>query len=73
MAKQKGVTEARSEFRTIVDEVQHKGETYVIHRHGKPAAALVPIEVYESWKQQMETPVGSPVRRRTPASAVKVS
>lgn len=73
MAKQKGVTEARSEFRTIVDEVQHKGETYVIHRHGKPAAALIPIEVYESWKQQMETQSGVPVKRRTSTPVVKVS
>lgn len=52
MEKTIGVTKARNEFRSIVDEVQYGGDKYVIERHGKPAVAVVPIEVYESWKRQ---------------------
>ena len=47
-----GITKAREEFSTIVEQVQHQGDTYVISRHGKPAAAVVPIQVYEEWKRQ---------------------
>jgi prevent-host-death family protein len=52
MEKLVGVTEARTEFKSIVDQVQHKGDTYIIQRHGKPAAAVVPVEVYEIWKKE---------------------
>jgi prevent-host-death family protein len=54
MAKQLGVTEARREFSSIVEQVQYRGDSYVISRYGKPAAAVVPIEVYESWQRQRE-------------------
>lgn len=47
-----GITEARANFREIVEQVQYKGEKVIINRHGKPAAAVVPIEVYENWKRQ---------------------
>ena len=51
MEKIIGVTKARDEFRKIIDEVQYRGDKYVINRHGKPAVAVVPIQVYENWKQ----------------------
>jgi prevent-host-death family protein len=54
MEKIIGVTKARDEFRKIVDEVQYQGAKYVIHRHGKPAVAVVPVQVYEKWKQQRQ-------------------
>jgi prevent-host-death family protein len=31
-----------------------KGEEYVVERYGKPVAALVPIEIYEQWKNKRE-------------------
>lgn len=52
MEKRLGVTEARDQLSDIVDQVQHKGDAYILSRHGKPAAAVVPIEVYENWRQQ---------------------
>ncbi len=52
MEKKIGVTKARDDFRRIVDEVQYQGDKYLISRHGKAAVALVPIHVYENWKQQ---------------------
>jgi prevent-host-death family protein len=54
MEKVLGVTEARKKFSNIVEQVQHQGDTYLISRYGKPAAAVVPIEVYENWQRQRE-------------------
>ena len=54
MEKKLGVTEARKELSNIVEQVQYRGNSYVISRYGKPAAAVVPIEVYESWQRQRE-------------------
>ena len=54
MEKMLGVTQVRQAFSKIVDEVQHRGDIYIISRHGKPAAAVVPMEVYESWKRQRD-------------------
>ena len=54
MEKVLGVTEARKKFSTIVEQVQHGGDPYLISRYGKPAAAVVPVEVYENWQRQRE-------------------
>jgi prevent-host-death family protein len=51
MEKVLGVTEARKKFSSIVEQVQCEGDTYLISRYGKPAAALVPVEVYDNWRQ----------------------
>jgi prevent-host-death family protein len=34
----------------ILDEVAGAGARYVIERNGEPVAAVVPIHVYEQWK-----------------------
>ena len=47
-----GVTKAREKLSEIVESVQYQNEAYIISRHGRPAAAVVPVEVYESWKRQ---------------------
>jgi prevent-host-death family protein len=47
-----GVTKAREKLSEIVESVQYQNDTYIISRHGRPAAAVVPVEVYESWKQR---------------------
>ncbi len=52
MEKELGVTKAREMFGDLVDQVQYQGDFYIISRHGKPAAAVVPIEIYENWKAQ---------------------
>jgi prevent-host-death family protein len=54
MEKQVGVTQAREKLRLILDEVQYRGDKYVISRHGEPAVAVVPMEVYENWKKQRQ-------------------
>jgi prevent-host-death family protein len=47
-----GVTKARDKLSEIVESVQYQNDAYIISRHGRPAAAVVPIEVYESWKRR---------------------
>jgi len=47
-----GVTKAREKLSEIVESVQYQNDAYIISRHGRPAAAVVPVEVYESWKQR---------------------
>lgn len=54
MEKRLGITQAREKFKDLVERVQYKGDMYIINRHGKPAAAVVPVELYESWKRQRE-------------------
>ncbi|VAW30945.1 hypothetical protein MNBD_CHLOROFLEXI01-56 [hydrothermal vent metagenome] len=52
MENKLGLTKARETLSTIVENVQYQGDTYIINRHGKPAAALVPIQVYQKWKKE---------------------
>lgn len=47
-----GVTKAREKLSEIVESVQYQNDAFIISRHGRPAAAVVPVEVYESWKRQ---------------------
>jgi prevent-host-death family protein len=52
MERELGITKAWEALSDVVEQVQYQGATYIISRHGKPAAAVVPIEVYETWKRQ---------------------
>jgi len=52
--KQMNITQVRDELGSLVDDVQYQGNKYVIVRHGKPAVAVVPLQVYESWKSSRE-------------------
>jgi len=36
---------AKAHLSELVDQVEHKGKRILILRHGKPAAAIVPVEV----------------------------
>jgi prevent-host-death family protein len=39
------LAEAKAHLSELVDEAEHKKRRIVILRHGKPAAAVVPVEV----------------------------
>jgi len=52
MERTLGVSEARKELARVIDDVKYRGEHYVIVRRGEPAAAVVPMEVYEEWKRE---------------------
>ncbi|HTX80452.1 MAG TPA: type II toxin-antitoxin system Phd/YefM family antitoxin [Longilinea sp.] len=52
MEKEIGVTKAREQFGELVEQVQYKGDSIIINRNGKPAAAIVPIDIYQNWKKE---------------------
>lgn len=47
------LTEARSRLSEIVDDVTATGSTFVISRHGRPAAVVIGYEEYESLVETM--------------------
>ena len=49
-----GVTEARNKFGELVDQVRYRGDTIVLMKSGKPAAAIVPFEFLQQWQQERE-------------------
>ena len=54
MEQRLGVSAARERLADILDNVRFRGESYIVERHGKAAAAIVPIEVYERWKKERD-------------------
>lgn len=48
------ITQVRDALGNLVDEVQYRNSKYIILRHGKPAVAVVPLHVYETWKSNRE-------------------
>lgn len=54
MEKQLNITQVRDELGNLVDDVQYGNSKYIILRHGKPAAVVVPLHIYESWKSSRE-------------------
>jgi len=54
MEERVDITEARTKLAYIIDQVEYKGENYVIVRRGQPAAAVVPMEIYLRWKKERE-------------------
>jgi prevent-host-death family protein len=52
MEKKIGITQVREILGDLVEQVQYQGNAYIINRNGKPAAAIVPVEIYESWKRE---------------------
>lgn len=52
MVQQIGITEARSKFGELVDLVRYRGDTVVLIKSGKPAAALVPFEWLERYQAE---------------------
>lgn len=43
--------EIRRNFGKILQDVSAQGDMYIVERHGMPMAVLVPLPVYEQWKQ----------------------
>lgn len=49
--QRKGAEEARNQLPDLLDAAE-KGRSTIITRHGRPVAALVPIEAYEAAVRQ---------------------
>ena len=47
-----GTFEMRQGFSRYVDEVARDRKKFVIEKHGKSIAAVVPMEVYNQWKRE---------------------
>jgi prevent-host-death family protein len=58
-----GVTEARTRFAELVDQVRYQGTTVTLLKSGKPAAVLVPVELFERWKAERRDDALAPMRR----------
>ena len=54
MDRTMGVTEARSRLGEIVDKVQYQGDTVVLEKNGKPAAALISFSLFEKFLKLRE-------------------
>jgi prevent-host-death family protein len=54
MEKTINAFEVRRSFGKIVQGILSRGDKYVVERHGTPVAVVVPVEVYEQWKQSRE-------------------
>jgi prevent-host-death family protein len=39
------LAEAKARISELVDQAEHRGQRVIILRHGKPAAAIVPVDV----------------------------
>lgn len=50
MEKITNSSELRTNLSLVLDEVQFNQDSYVIERKGRPAAVIVPLNVYENWK-----------------------
>lgn len=54
MIKTLPITKAREELATLVDNASKKLDEYIITVNGTPAAVLLSLAEYESWKETME-------------------
>jgi len=45
LVKRQSLAEAKTHLSALVNEAEHKGRRILILRHGKPSAALVPVDV----------------------------
>ena len=54
MQKQLGLSEARGRLSQIINGVLYDRDTYIISKQGKPAAAVVPLDVLEQWQTERD-------------------
>ncbi len=54
MEKTIAAFEARRQFGQLLRDVEGRKDRFVIELHGRPAAALVPLEVYHQWRAQWD-------------------
>lgn len=54
MAKTVPVKELRADLAGLLDQVADRREHLIVTRHGRPAAAIVPIDEYDSLEETAE-------------------
>lgn len=55
---------AKAHLSELVDEAEHKKKPVIILRHGKPAAAIVPIDIIPGLKRATPCPMTAEEARR---------
>jgi prevent-host-death family protein len=54
MEKTLPLSEAKMKLNRLVERVLERDDEFVITKNGTPAAALIPAQVYEAWKETRE-------------------
>jgi antitoxin YefM len=54
MAKTVPVKELRADLAALLDQVADRREHVIVTRHGRPAAAIVPIDEYDALEETAE-------------------
>lgn len=52
MEKTIAAFDARRQFGKVLRDVETRGHSFVVERHGEPVAAVVPLRLYEQWKRE---------------------
>jgi prevent-host-death family protein len=65
------LAQAKANLSRIVDEAEHHGRRIVILRHGKPAAAIVPVDVAMPPKPQRTRALAPAVTDRSVRRFIK--
>lgn len=54
MEKRVSAFDVRRAFGQMLQDILKHKDKFIVERHGAPVAVVVPIEVYEQWKQTRE-------------------
>lgn len=54
MTKTLSITKARQEFPTLVENAKKRLDEYIVTVKGEPAAVIISVAEYESWKETLE-------------------
>jgi prevent-host-death family protein len=65
------LVQAKAHLSELVDEAEHKGKSVLILRHGKPAAAIVPIDLVPGARPAPAQPMSAKEARSLMARLVK--
>lgn len=54
MEKTIAAFDARRQFGKVLRDVETRGDSFVVERHGEAVAAVVPLRIYEKWKREQD-------------------
>jgi len=63
--KKMSLAEAKAHISELVDQAEHRGKRTIILRHGKPAAAIVPVDVARPKPSPARRPMDPKAARRS--------
>jgi prevent-host-death family protein len=63
--KKMSLAQAKAHISELVDQAEHRGQRTLILRHGKPAAAIVPVDVATPKPPPVTPPMDPEAARRS--------